>query len=67
MKTNMPKNAKPITLYEDSYNGSTDTLHVGVIPLCPHCGEWSYYTDNEAEERGGYTICPFCEGAMCIP
>lgn len=63
----IPKTAKPIISFEDSFDGRTDTLHKNVIPLCPHCGDWSYYTDSEADERGGYTICPFCDGEMYMP
>jgi hypothetical protein len=63
--TDMDKiDIKPIVAFEDSFDGRTDTLHKNCIPLCPHCNEWSYYTDAEAEERGGFTICPFCGKGM---
>lgn len=52
---------RPITEFEGIY-GLGDNLQS--VPLCPHCGEWSYYTDAEAERNGGYTECPFCEGLM---
>ena len=58
------KEKKPITEYEEIY-GLGDM--VSGVPLCPHCGEWSYYTTKEAEENGGYTECPFCGGLMYMP
>ena len=61
----IPKTALPIIDY--SYTEAADLIHVDEIPLCPHCKEWSYYTSAEADERGGYTICPFCQGEMYMP
>ena len=55
---------KPIIDFEDIFNGRTDTFNKNAIPLCPHCKEWSYYTDKEALERGGFTICLFCKKGM---
>jgi len=63
----IPKTALPIIDWEDHFDGRTDTLYENEIPLCPHCKEWSYYTTSEADERGGYTICPFCQGEMYMP
>ena len=63
----IPDTALPIVDWEDSYCGATDTLHKNVMPLCPHCNDWSYYSTDEAEERGGYILCPFCGGAMYMP
>jgi len=63
----IPKTALPIIDWEDHFDGGTDTLYENEIPLCPHCKEWSYYTQAEAVERGGYTICPFCHGEMYMP
>lgn len=64
METTIPANAKPIVDFELVYNYATDQINEKGLPLCPHCGEWSYYTDDEADENGGYTICPFCGGPM---
>ena len=63
----IPKTALPIIDWDDSYCGATDTLYENEIPLCPHCKDWSHYTTAEAVERGGYTICPFCQGEMYMP
>ena len=63
----IPKTALPIIDWADDFDGCTDTLHKNVIPLCPHCKEWSYYTASEADKRGGFTICPFCQGEMYMP
>ena len=60
-KPELPEKAKPIVSYEEIY-GLGDVIND--IPLCPHCGEWSYYTTKEAEINGGYTVCPFCEKLM---
>lgn len=54
----------PIIDFQDKC-GCLDTVYG--IPLCPHCGEWSYYTDAQAEENDGITICPFCESKMYMP
>lgn len=60
-KVGLPEKAKPITSYEGIY-GLGEVINN--IPLCPHCGEWSYYTDGDAKRNGGYTVCPFCEKLM---
>jgi len=60
----LPQYALPIVDFDDDFDGRTDTLNVGVIPLCPHCKEWSYYTTKQAIENGGFTVCPFCNGKM---
>lgn len=60
-KVGVPENAKPIADYDSQY-GLGDVLQF--VPLCPHCLEWSYYTTNDADRNGGYTLCPFCGGAM---
>ena len=60
-KNELPESAKPIKDL-DVVNGLGDIL--SFVPLCPHCKEWSYYTTNEADTNGGYTVCPFCEGLM---
>ena len=57
---------KPIVKFDNHFDGRIDVLIKNALPLCPHCGEWSYYTDDEAEKNGGYTFCPFCNGAMCL-
>ena len=57
----------PIVDFEDSFDGRTDTLHKNVIPLCPHCKEWSYYTTASANSMNGVHICPFCNGHMYMP
>jgi hypothetical protein len=60
---NIPDGALPIIDWDDDVHPA-GRLIKGVIPLCPHCKQASYYTTKEAEARGGYTICPFCGGAM---
>lgn len=60
-KVGLPNRAKPIVDYDSGYGLGGELT---VAPLCPHCLEWSYYTTDEADRNGGYTICPFCEGLM---
>ena len=60
-RVGLPEKAKSIKDHDCGY-GLGDRLTFA--PLCPHCLEWSYYTTNEADRNGGYTVCPFCEGLM---
>ena len=60
----IPENAKPIVDFNDAIATGGESIIENSIPLCPHCGEWSYYTTDEAEANGGFTVCPFCGGAM---
>lgn len=60
-KHNLPQKSKPIVSYDGIY-GLGDVINH--VPLCPHCGEWSYYITRDAEINGGYTVCPFCKGFM---